>query len=72
MGVSIGELKEIAEALSLYKPEKIVFANKSALVVDSKSYQGMGDFFLSFTKLLPFEYRFFDSHQEAENFLTNK
>ncbi len=44
MSVSIGDLKEIIEALRLYKPEKEVFANKSAFVVDSKLNQAMGDF----------------------------
>lgn len=69
MGVSMGELKEIIELLLLYKPQRKEFANKSALVVDSKMNQAMGDFFLTFTRLLPFEYQFFDSHQEAERFL---
>ena len=55
MGLSIGDLKEIADVLRLYKPKEMVFANKSAIVVPGEMHKVMVDLFIEMTKLLPFK-----------------
>jgi|GEM_PF-1377060 len=69
MGLSIGDLREIAGILRLYKTRNKNFANKSALVVPGFMDMGMAKIYVSLTKLLPFDYRVFQSIDQALNFL---
>ncbi len=69
IGLTIGDLKEIAGVLKLYKPKIKDFANKSAIVVPGEMHKAMVDLFITMTKLLPFEYKVFNDRKKAEAFL---
>lgn len=69
MGISIGDLNEIAGVLRLYKPRQENFADKSALVVPDRLHQSMVDLFISMTRFLPFRYRAFKDIDAAVRFL---
>ncbi len=70
MGLSMGDLREIAGVLRLYKTRKKNFANKSALVVPGFLDMSMARIYVSLSKLLPFDYRVFQTIDEALDFLT--
>ncbi len=71
MGLSIGDLGEIAGVLKLFKPQKKNFANRVALVVPMIMEMGMAKVFLSISKLLPFDYKVFENREQALPFLTS-
>lgn len=71
-GLTIGDLKEIASILSLYKPKDKNFANKSAIVVPGQMHSAMADLFITMAKLLPFDYKAFRDIQKAKAFLESK
>ena len=72
MGLTIGDLKEIAGVLKLYKPKEKEFANKSAIIVPGEMHKAMVDLFITMTKLLPFEYKVFNDLERAEAFLCSE
>ncbi|MCP3873986.1 MAG: hypothetical protein GY699_12620 [Desulfobacteraceae bacterium] len=67
--LNIGDLKEISEVLSFYKPEDKKFANKSAIVVPGEMHKAMVDLFISMSKFLPFKYKAFRDKEKAKAFL---
>ncbi len=69
MGLSIGDLSEIAGILRLYKPKQKQFANKSALLVSGQMNSAMVDVFATMTKMLPFKYKVFKNPDDALAFL---
>lgn len=71
MGLSIGDLTEIAGVLGLFKSRKKKFANKSALVVPNLMELSMAKIFVSISKLLPFTYKVFKVKEDAMAFLVN-
>lgn len=70
MGLSIGDLKEIAGVLRLYKPGTKNFHSRSALLVPSMMELSMVKLYISISKLLPFDYKAFSDREEALAFLT--
>lgn len=70
IGLSIGDMKEIAGVLRLYKPTEKNFANKSALVVPDNMARAMAGFYISISRLLPFDYRIFKGLEDARAFVT--
>ncbi len=72
IGLTIGDLKELAGVLKLYKPKIKEFANKSAIVVPGEMHKAMVGLFITMTKMLPFEYKVFNDKEKAEAFLYSK
>ncbi len=72
IGLSIVDLKKIADVLRLYKPKEKEFANKSAIVVPGEMHKVMVDLFIEMTKLLPFKYKVFYNMEKAEAFLCSE
>ena len=71
MGLSMGDLGEIAGILKLYKTRGTAFANRSALVVPGFMDMSMARVYVSLSKLLPFDYRVFKTLEDAQAFLTS-
>ncbi len=72
MGLTIGDLKEIAGVLSLYKPKEKDFANKSAIVVPGQMHKAMADLFINMATRLPFKYCAFNDTNKAAVFLCSE
>ncbi len=70
MGLSMGDLLEIAGVLRLFKAKDKNFANKSALLIPDHMHRAMANIFVSISKLLPFEYKVFKTNNAAMHFLT--
>ena len=68
-GLSMGDLKEIAGVMKLYKPRTPNFADRSALLVPGRMNSAMAEVFVAMTKLLPVKYRVFRDQAEAEAYL---
>lgn len=69
MGLSLSDLGEIAGVLRLYKTRNKKFASKSALVVPGLMDMSMAKIYVSLSQLLPFDYRVFQSIEDALDFL---
>jgi len=69
VGLTIGDLKEIAGVLRLFKPKEKNFANKSAIVVPGQMHKAMVDLFITMANRLPFKYKAFNDNEEAIAFL---
>lgn len=70
MGLSLGDFREIAGVLGLFKPRTEHFANRSALVVPHPMERNMAKVYVSISKVLPFDYRVFQTREAAREFLT--
>ncbi len=69
VGLGIGDLKEIAQVLRQFKPQKKNFANKSAIVVPNQTHKAIVDIFITMATHLPFKYRAFNDKEKAKFFL---
>ena len=69
LGLSIVDMKELVGILKLFKIKDKTFANKVALLIPNHLHQAMATIFVSLSKLLPFEYKIFQTREAAINFL---
>lgn len=69
LGLSMGDMKEIVGILKLFKTKDKTFANKVALLIPDHLHQAMAALFISLSKLLPFEYKVFQTRDAAIHFL---
>jgi len=67
--VTIGDLKEIANAISINKPKEKKFKNKSAIIVPGHMHKAMIELFIKMANRLPFKYFAFTDNKKAVDFL---
>ncbi len=70
--VAIGDLKEIANVISLNKPKEKIFANKSAIIVPGHMHKAMIELFIKMANRLPFKYYAFTDNNKAVDFLCSE
>ena len=69
LGLNMGDMKELVGILKLVKTKDKTFANKVALLIPDHLHQAMATLFISLAKLLPFEYKVFQTRDAAILFL---